>query len=236
MNKLARYITNGKGIGALFLLLSSLIFSSFLSIYVYDALLPSIPHIQEIADEVLPIRVENGQVTVPQNTLKELNVFGQKSPAVFPFVIDTTVDSINTSQLSKGIYLSRSYIYAVNDREIRSYKLSGSFDLPKQDYTDILKSGAKWVAFGLFIFYGIGFFIFMLLLTLFFAFVTRLAGYINKREFSFDAKMRLNTLLLIGLSVVAVLFSRLGYHMSGLTFFAVMVALQIIIVRKLPQA
>ena len=71
MEKIINYIARGQGLGIKFLLLFSLIVAVFYAVgtkFAGDQFF--VPAAQKAADAFLPIRIENGIVTEPENTVK----------------------------------------------------------------------------------------------------------------------------------------------------------------------
>ena len=71
MEKIINYISRGQGLGIKFLLLFSLIVAVFYAVgtkFAGDQFF--VPAAQKAADAFLPIRIENGIVTEPENTVK----------------------------------------------------------------------------------------------------------------------------------------------------------------------
>lgn len=112
MEKIINYISRGQGLGIKFLLLFSLIVAVFYAVgtkFAGDQFF--VPAAQKAADAFLPIRIENGIVTEPENTVKNYTfVLGEgKVPDAesFNLTMDTTVDSLDTSGLKEGLYLTK---------------------------------------------------------------------------------------------------------------------------------
>lgn len=234
MNKILNYIAHGKGVGAMILLLFSFIIAFYTAINSRIVLNDSIPYMQNISDQLLPIKIENGKVVVPENTVKEVNLAGDKR-TVYQFVIDTTRDELDTSALKSGLYLTRSYFYAVKQNEIRSVKLEGNLELLKQDYTPMFATAVRWLV----AFIGLGgtilLFLMFFVVAILFAFCSGLATAINKKELGFDAKMRLSTLVFIAVYLLSFVLGWVGFNLHGLLFFLVVIAAQIAVVKRLPQ-
>lgn len=230
MEKLKNYILNGKGIGAIVLLCTALIFSSYYTWVITKGAQFSVPYVQQIIWDAAPISIVDGTVVVPENTIKEINLFGEGDEA-FPFVIDTTTDTLDASKLPMGLYLTRSYFYSVQDDGAKSRRLSGAFELPKDDYTDYLYKSIKWVGLASFIIGFIFFFVKYLLLVLFYSFVAFLAEVLNKTTLDFDVKMRLNSVLLSGVLFLSLVAGFLGIYVNVFMFAGIMVVLQILLIK-----
>jgi len=231
MNKIVNYVLRGRGIGALWLFVFALLFS-FLAAYRLNGVLPqTVPYIQAFADDVLPVKIENGQVVEPQNTLKSLKYTVSGEP--FVVEIDTTKDVLSEDAHEAGFYLTKSYFYTVSNQEIRRRALSEDLDLPKQDYTPLLYKAVDWTVASVAVLGPIVMFFYFLIGVVFYAFCCSLACTLNKTELPFKAKMRLNTVLFIGLYLVLMFAAGFGLNLSTLAFFCIMLILQIIFVKKL---
>ncbi len=231
MQKLLNYITKGKGIGALTLLLFSAIIA-FYSAYTINRFLPQmVPYVQKVADDLLPIKIENGQLVIPQEP-KTLNyTIGEESFAV---EIDPTKDLLLEIE-KPGIYLTRSYLYTINNKEVRRQKLSSNLNLPKQDYTPLMYNLIKWLVWGVVLIGPFFNFACFLIAVLFYAMCTGLACVLNKTPLNFQTKMRLNTVLFIGVYILSTLVRLAGFRLSLLAFFLIMIALQIVCVKWLKK-
>ena len=124
MEKIINYISRGQGLGIKFLLLFSLIVAVFYAVgtkFAGDQFF--VPAAQKAADAFLPIRIENGIVTEPENTVKNYTfVLGEgKVPDAesFNLTMDTTVDSLDTSGLKEGLYLTKRALYVVQRTQTR---------------------------------------------------------------------------------------------------------------------
>lgn len=231
MNKIIGYIKSGRGIGAFLIFAFAFIISAYYGIVSRQVLLDSIPAIQAVADEILPLSIQNGMIVAPQNTIKEINLAGNDKQS-FLFVLDTTQDSLNTDNLKDGIYLSRSHAYTVRGNEVKSVKFSKSFDLPQKDYTQIMQTSVRWFTL---IFIAAGtliLFILNFIIVIFYTFCNRLACIIAQKNLSFEAGMRFNSLLYIALCAFLYLLQLTGFYIGMLAFFLTMIALQIILTKK----
>ncbi len=231
MNKILNYVQKGKGIGALWLFVFALLFS-FWTAYNVGKILPQVtPYIQKIADDILPIKIENGVVVEPENTVKAFSYDIAGEP--FSVVIDTTTNMLEEGERPTGFYLTKSYFYTVSDKQIRRQNLTNSIELPKQDYMPLMQKGINWTVGVLAVLGPVLMFIYFLIGVLFYAFCTGLACVLNKKDLTFKSKMRLNTVLFIGVYFIFMLFGFFGLNLSTLAFFCVMLVLQIVSVKYL---
>ena len=230
MHKITDYIIKGKGIGALWLLLFSALFA-FVSAYDLHKTLPqTVPYVQEFVDEFFPITIENSKVVAPEETVKTHTYDFGGTP--FVVTLDTTRDILEEGA-KQGIYITKSYIYSVTNDEVRRQNLV-DIKLEKKDYTPImfkLISFVVWTAALVGPFFN---FLCFLIAVLFYAFCSGLACSLNRKTMLFKSKMRLNTLLFIGLYILTIILNFAGLHISTLAFFLIMIALQIVVIKKLP--
>ena len=156
MKKIISYIAQGQGIGLKYLALLALILGILGGIGTKVIATDGIPLAQQVADQLLPIKVENGQIVEPQETYKvvHLRFGGDENAYPIPIVLDTTSDMLDINLLDQGAYITRSYLYMINEHEARTYKLDGDFELIQKDYTPEFTSFINWTAFlvGVFVF------------------------------------------------------------------------------------
>ncbi len=238
MNKIKAYILNGKGIGALLLFALAFVASVYLSLSMRSTLIELMPLAQGIADEILPIEVKNGVVVTPDNTVKVIDLNednGDQNAKIPVLVIDTTQDTLDTSDLAQGFYLSRTTAYVVKADEVRTMKLqnNANFNLPKQDYTEIFRTIISWTALTMAACGTIAAFLVFILLNLFYAYLAGVAAWINKTTLAFDVKMRLSAILFTAVYILARIMELIGFSLGIALFVLLMFALQIALIRKL---
>ncbi|MDE7390327.1 MAG: hypothetical protein K2M82_05230, partial [Lachnospiraceae bacterium] len=136
MKKITDYIINGRGFGILPLLLFTLIVTIIFSIKLKNIGDSAVPYAQQVADQILPIKIEHGRVITPNDIKQTFKIkISEDMPEVqIPFVIDTTVDTLNPTKLKEGIYLTKTAFYTVGQRQTKVMALSDSLDIPQGDY------------------------------------------------------------------------------------------------------
>jgi len=230
MQKILDYIKNGKGVGARFILVLA-IFVALYSAYGFSDVLPKIvPHVQSFTDTFFPIKIENGKVIAPQNTVIEKTYHINGEPIVIK--LDTTQDLLDNNQQPVGIYLTRSYLYSVSDQKVERQNLPQEIDLKKQDYVPVLQALAKHIVWAVALIGPFFNFICFMLAVLFYAWLTSLACALNKLTLPFKTKMRLNTCLFVSVYIFSTLVGIIGWNLSLFSFFLIMLALQIVYVKK----
>ncbi len=239
MKKIIGYIAGGQGLGVKYLALLSLVLGIIVGAAVKFYGQDGVPYAQQIADQMLPIKVVDGKIVEPQETYKVVHLrFGEDSaPYPIPLVLDTTSDTLDVNTLDPGAYISRKNIYLVKDREVRTYNLEGSFDLPQDDYTGFFNSMLNWVSIIAAVGAFAGLFIMYFMLTLIYSVCAiPLAGLASKKV-DFDGRMRLSALAVIAAYVISwTLRFATGISLSTFVFFVLVVALQGIMIYKLPAA
>ena len=235
MSKILNYIANGKGTGAIWLLLMAFVYTLYLSLMARGFMFDSVPYVQHVADELLPVSVKDGKIVSPENTVRELTLTGDTAQDTYSFVLDTTQDTLDTTKLTNGVYFSRLYAYTVNDNQVKTTKLSSSFDLPKQDYKPILNAAVKWIVMGIAAVGILVFFLMYFILAIFYAYCAALATKLNKTSLSFDTRMRLSSVVLIAVYALSFVLTLLGLHINVFLFFVIMLLTQFAVVNKLKQ-
>lgn len=137
MQKILNYILNGNGLGFKFLGIFSLIVAVLLAVFLRISGSSLIPYAQSAADQLLPIKIVNGIITEPENTVRTVRLQIGHENLSLPVVLDTTADSLDTENLKPGVYITRTQIYTINQNQVKITKLSNSFDIPKGDYRSI---------------------------------------------------------------------------------------------------
>lgn len=235
MKKILNYIAFGQGLAIRFLIIFSALVALVFALYIRFAGADLIPYAQDIADQMLPVKVVNGVVVEPADTIKvaHLNLDGNAALEL-PLVINTTVDNLDISQLSQGAYLTRRAFYVINQNDSRIYPLKDSFELPQGDYREDFKSGLSWAAFAFFIIGGIGLFAFYFLLSIFYATCSYVVSAIASKKFDFDLRMRMSVLCLITAYAFFTLIGWIGIESGRLVFFVIIITMQFWIISKLP--
>lgn len=251
MNKIYTYILRGQGLGIKFLLVLSLVFSLFIAVFMRIEGVKFIPYAQDIADQLLPIKVENGVVVSPQNTVKtaQLRFDGQDQGVELPFVIDTRIDTMDPSHMKDGIYMTRTMVYTVNRNQTKMTALEGSFEVPQADYRDFFASVLNWGVFALFIFSFAASFLFYFIACLFYAFCIQLlnplfkalSGLVKNVDYKqiwlspdFDQRMRLSVVCFATVYILSGLLGFVGHNLGMLVFFLIVILLQAFFLYALP--
>lgn len=213
MNKFLSYVQSGKGCGIVWLLIFTLIISVVIGGSVKIMGNDFVPTLQNVADKLLPIKIENGVIVEPDSTVKSL-ALEVNDKVLFPIVLDTTVDVIDTSNLQSGIYISKKALYAVGENETRILNFNQNMNLPSGDYADLFKKFATYTA----LIVAVTLFPFMvivyLLIVAFCALCSQLMTKIMKNTWDFAPLMRLNAVTFIVSSLVLFVVALFGYNSS----------------------
>ena len=122
MEKITNYIKSGKGNGLLFLLATALIitiFWMFLFKQIYNGIKPQL---LLAADDILPITVENSQITSPLDTYKKIDImFGSKEETnkIFPIVLDTREEPESFAAFPMGLFINKNTVNIKFPSEIK---------------------------------------------------------------------------------------------------------------------
>ena len=237
MNKILNYISSGTGFGIKFILIITVIASVTTTLNLRDKAQIAIPYAQQTADKLLPITISNNVITNPANTFRDATVNlgtvnGQ--PMFLPIILDTTVDSLEATKLPTGVYLTRKYIYTVNNNQIRTTQYPESLKLEKQDYTEVFSDFLNQMAFYVWIFCAIGLFIFYFLSAIVFAFTAWLLSLLFRKKIDFDSRMRLSILCLFAVYMLTFFANTLGLAIPGFGIFIIMIIAQGVLIHMLP--
>ncbi len=238
MKKIISYIAQGQGIGLKYLALLAFILGILGGIGTKVIATDGIPLAQQVADQLLPMKVVSGKIVEPQETYKVVHLrFGEDESAYpIPIVLDTTSDMLDIDLLDQGVYITRSYLYMINEHEARTYKLDGDFELIQKDYTPEFTSFINWTAFlvGAFVFGGL--FVFYFLTALVFSFIAGLIAASKKICLDFNTKMRLSSVALITCVLLFWVLRLVGNINVNMWFAAIIIiALQIYFIRCLME-
>lgn len=238
MTKILDYIAKGQGLGVKILLIFSLVVALIFGIYVKTEGQDLIPYAQQVADQMLPLKIENGVVVEPADTVRTASIRFDDSEQTFalPFVINTTTDTLNTASLAEGIYLTRSNLYSVQGSQARIIKLEGNFDLPRGDYTPQFRSILNWTALIIGLMAVFFCFVLYFLLSIFYSFCASGLAYIANKKLDFDQRMRLAVICLTATYVLFFFLNLLGAGESRLLFFLVVILLEAVVMKQLQVA
>lgn len=243
MEKLINYICNGQGRGLKILFLFILIMSVAKGIQFRIEADSFAPIAQAVAEQMLPIKVENGVVVEPVDVVRTASLsFGNQSYNL-PLVLDTRYDTLDTTSLKPGAYLTRTTLYMVNNGDIRIKNLSGSFDLPKGDYTKDFAAMLNWTIIGVVLFSALVLFAVYYLLTIFYAWCSVAISYIlskknfvTKQNLDINVRMRLSVCCLIMTNIICIILNYLTIPTYNIVFLIIVILLQGMIMIKLPRA
>lgn len=235
MQKIYQYILNGKGIGLLFLLLLSLIMAIYFTIAIRSGGKSFIPFAQEAADQILPIKIEKGVVVTPAETVKTFPIkFNKEGTISYPLVIDTTQDTLDTTTLKPGIYLSKTSLYTVKDNEVRVMKLQDNLEIPQGDYTEFFQSVLNWFSLFVGLFGALILFAVYLLLGVFYAWCSYIVSAVFSKKYDFSQRMRLGILSMLTVYLVFIPLNMI-IATPWFLFFICVILLQGLVIYRLPK-
>lgn len=238
MKKIINYIINGTGFGLRYLFTFSVIAALIFGFICKDLSKPLISYAQETADQLLPLKIENGKVVEPLNTIRKASLkFADGIEFQYPITINTTVDSLNPASLPDGTYLTRTALYTVSGSQTKITSLQqDTLDLPQGDYTEFFK---KTVNYGILIVSIIAllcFFLILFVLSTFYSLTAWIIAKFFKRRAEFDLRMRLSACAVILFYTLAYLVGFTGSSLSGSLIFVLIIVFQgVFIYKGLPR-
>ena len=172
---ITNYIKNKSGFGIYFLLFISATASVIFSLYLRYTMQQTIPYTQEVADQILPIKIEQNKILYPANTIQNINLFSDYPEINFQIGVDTTSDTINTEYLQPGIYLTKSALYTIINGQTKISKLQDTLYLPKGDYSHEFNRIINYICLFIFLISFILLLIILSVSSLFFASISYIA-------------------------------------------------------------
>lgn len=199
MKKIVDYVLNGKGIGFKWLLCFSVIVSIFFGFLIKNMGNRMVPSIQEAAEQILPVKIEEGRIVTPDGLDKQLKIRVSEDLPEFqiPFSIRTDVDTLEEKDLQPGIYLTRTALYNVVDGKIEVREIKGSLEIPQGDYSDFLKTTMTYIALASATLSVFVYFVSFAVLALFCSVTAHILLKIFKKQADFSFRMRLSTCAII---------------------------------------
>ena len=236
MKKIINYIANGQGIGLKYLALLALVLGIICGVATKMITTDAIPYAQQVADQLLPIKVIGGQIVEPEDTYKVVHIRYSDDDNFYPvpIVLDTTSDVLDINLLEQGVYITKSFLYLINENEARTYKLDGDFELEQKDYTDAFTSFINWTAFSVAIFVFAGLFVFYFLMTLLYSAVAAIIAALTKVNLDFNKKMRLSMVAFVTTLILSGILKFItGLNVGMWASVIVVVALQFYLIHLL---
>lgn len=237
MKKVINYIANGQGLAVKYLAVLALVLSVIFGVAVKIFGTEGIPYAQQITDQLFPLTVVDGKIVAPVDTYKTVHIrFSEDAdPYPLPIVLDTSVDEFDINTLAPGAYISRSNIYVVKQQEVRTYKLEGSYDLPREDYTGWFTSMLNWTAVSIAMISFVGLFVFYFVLALMYSVCAIPVAALCSKKADFSLRMRLSTVALITAYLISWgLYFVIDWGLGTTLFFCTVVVLQAVLLYKLP--
>ena len=128
------FLLTKKWIGAAVFILSCLLYSAYCMVAVNDAVMQYMPTVKVNISDFLPITIENGMITKPENAIIE-RTYGSDDDK-FKVVLDTRTEEFEPSLLQvTGLYISRSALYTVNSNK-NEVRINSLRDVPNMVIDD----------------------------------------------------------------------------------------------------
>ena len=143
MDKIINYIKRGSGFGFIFILAVAVLKTIPFMVEMKRAYTDLQPKIMLIAEDFLPIRVENEKIIEPFNTYKRVDLqFGDNVKDALPVVLDTREETSVVPNEKDGLFIMSDMIYFIAGDRIQKYKLrNGVIDKVKFEKTLETTSG-----------------------------------------------------------------------------------------------
>lgn len=145
MEKILMYVRQGRGLGMLFLLASAVLSAMVAIILLRDGYSAVKPEISLVANEFLPITVQNGKIADPVGVYKRIDLdFGGEGEKkeLFPVVLDTRGGEETLPTEKQGLFITADTVYAVSVNKINRISLADVKDtvLTKDNFSKKLDS------------------------------------------------------------------------------------------------
>ncbi len=232
MEKIVNYVYRGKGVGLLFILAASVLVTIVMLIVGKNFYGEMRPQMMLVANDFLPITVENGKIVSPADTYKRVNLdLGGKDN--FSVVLNTREDAGGLPRNESGIFVYRDAIYVVSPNQIRNYNLQdGMWDSTQFEQLLDQLSGIIFGVAGVVLIFVL--FIVCLIKTVGAALLGALAQRIlgKKDALPMSSLMRLCAVLVSGVEVIRWIAISSGATLTGMTVFALVVVLELVFVFK----
>ncbi len=238
MTKILDYIKNANGIGAKYILIFSAV-AALLLTFTFRTFQNNLPErLQNTADQLLPIKVENGTIVTPENTFKiaTLDLFDNaKSNEKLRIYLNTTVDSLDTRKLSQGIYITRKAIYTISPNQAKTNYLESSFEIPAADYRPFFEKALNYTTIVVFILMVAILFLTYFLFCVFYSWCASIIAKFLKRKTDFDMRMRISVVTVLPLKLLSYLLNLVGLSFGGFTIFIATLFCLSLFIMKLPE-
>ena len=134
------YIKNGRGFGLLFLLASALLCTLMFSFVVRDAYNTYSPKIVEIANNFLPIEIQNGKIVSPEDFYKEVKIGAEENgdEYVFRVIMDTREGAEYHSEFKQGLFIYPNALYMVSDNQVKKMEYKHEGVLNTDDFSKFM--------------------------------------------------------------------------------------------------
>ncbi len=126
MEKIMQYIKAGKGRGLIFLLAAAVVISFVGIIFLKQIYNSAEPKFMLVADEFLPITVQEGKIVNPIDTYKKVDFkFGNvlDNSDVLPIVLDTRKETSTIPEAKLGIFIMTDIVYIISPNKIEKFYL-----------------------------------------------------------------------------------------------------------------
>ena len=236
MEKFILYIKQGKGIGALFLLATAVLVTMVLAISLRNSYSEVKPEIMLVANEFLPLTIENGKVVQPVDTYKKVDIdLGQQGNPedLFSVVLDTRADAKAPTMNELGIFITKDVVYFSSPNQIKSVQFQDG-EFTKENFPDIVDNLVGIVStFVVLIMLAIFFMTYLIKTGFIVLFASLVLKLLKKKELiSTKALMRLSAVTVAGVELLIFVFG-LMFNLATLGIVRFVIALALVLLSVL---
>lgn len=230
MEKIINYIKQGKGLGFLFLLATSVLMTIFIMLACKQVYSQLYPQFMSAADEILPITVYNGKIVSPEDTYKRIDIklgmIDGKSKG-FPVVLDTRSDNVDMPQEELGLFIMRDVVYVFMKDQVQRIPLQNG-ELNKSMFEEQLNYLQEIMPLVVSALLVVLFFCVSLIKVLILVFIALIMLKLKKSErvLTVDVLMRLSAIAIAFIEIIWFLLNCLGFPL--LWFYQFIIALLLI--------
>ena len=236
MEKIVNYVRNGKGLGLLFLLAISVLMTIAMLLAAKSFYGDMRPDVLLVANDFLPITVENNKIVSPANTYKRVDLkLGHTGTAAdnFAIVLDTRDNATALPKNAQGVYIYKDTIYVASARKIQNYDLpNGVWD--KDSFEGLLDSVIGVISGVI----GVVLVVLLFISGLFKTCVAAILGLLAQKVMSREKPLDMSALMrlcAIGISAMEILLwggKFVGIMLTGMQLFVILVLLELFFIFK----
>lgn len=237
MEKFVNYIKNGKGIGVLFLMAAAVLMTLIMMIMFKDVYSALRPQATLIAEDILPLTIQNHRIVNPANTYKKFNLTlgDTKDKFSFPIILDTRSQMPEMPKSKEGLYIMTDAVYMIAPTQIRRFEFQNDGVIDKAAFETL----ADYITNSIFIVVSIIFIAVYFLSGLFKAWLAALIAsfgqkfILGEKRFNMGTLMRLSSVATAGIELLFfVLFQSSERGLSFIQFILLILLAEAVFLYK----